>query len=374
MLFQGSIGSLVKELQSNLNLLPTRLARLFIDGIFGPLTFGRVKEFQGDNKLVPDGLVGPLTLQAILDAIAKLVNPPVPPVPPPPQPDPAVRVITDQILGTFPATNNLISQIIPPLTVIDESSFRPGDQTNEPQFRVFAPTGGRLAIFAAKKNNVERALILLLPPNGIAGQLLICVTQGFAQANEKGALDLLGWSNPLSPPFIQFVLLKHVINRWGAQTLAGKKNMGFLYIVRAKDAKELGPFTNDGAFVVQCLTEMASLTNGAFSFDKVEGMTFSSGIGEFNVFMASLAGKLNVGAVYNIDPANALAAAIPPGGVRKQFLSGQTGGPRSGFEFMPLKRWKNEPLFPTTKVFSQFEYLHNRVMPLYTLFLGIQTS
>jgi Putative peptidoglycan binding domain len=366
-LLWGSSGPLVKELQSNLNLLPTRLARLAVDGLFGPMTHGRVKEFQGDNKLLQDGIVGPITLQSILDAIAKLVTPPVPP-----QPDPAVRVVTDQILGAFPTTNNLISQIIPPLNVVDESSFRAGDQTNELRFRVVAPTVGRLAIFAAKKNNVERGVILLLPPSSAADRILICITQGFAQAS--ATLDPLGWANPLSPPFIQFVLLKHVVNRWGAQTLAGKKNMGYMYIVRAKAANELGPFANDGAFVVQCLTEMAALTNDAFSFGQAEGMTFSSGIFEFNTFIGSLAGKLNVAAVYSIDPAKATATAIPPGGVRKQFLSGQTGGPRAGFEFLPLSRWKNEPFFPTTKVFSQFQYLHNHTMPLYTLFLGIQTS
>ena len=365
----GSTGPLVKELQGNLNLLPTRQARLRQDGIFGQMTNGRVKEFQGDNNLSPDGIVGPLTFQAILDAIAKLINPTPPPTP---QPDPAVRVVTGEILGAFPTTDNLILQTIPPIGIIDESSFRPGDQNNELRFRVVGPTVGRLAIFAAKKNNVERAVILLLPPSGVATKILICITQGFGQAT--AALDPLGWSNPLSPPFVQFALLKHVVNRWGAQTLAGKKNMGFMYILRAKDPKELGPFTNDGDFVVQVLTEMAALTNNAFSFDEAEAMTFSSGIFEFNTFVGSLTGKLSVAACYNLDPAKATACALPPGGVRRQFLSGQTGGPRAGFEFMPLPRWKNEAFFQNAKTVGAFQYLHNHAMPLYTLFLGIQTS
>jgi len=39
-----------------------------IDGVYGPRTMQAVMQFQADNGLVPDGIVGPLTWAAI-DAI-----------------------------------------------------------------------------------------------------------------------------------------------------------------------------------------------------------------------------------------------------------------------------------------------------------------
>jgi hypothetical protein len=40
----------------------------------------------------------------------------------------------------------------------------------------------------------------------------------------------------------------------------------------AASGDELGPFKNDGPFVRQVLTEMASLTNQSFSFGNVEAV------------------------------------------------------------------------------------------------------
>lgn len=367
----GASGSQVRELQGFLNLLPTRLPLLATDGRFGPKTRDRVQEFQRSNHLAPDGIVGPLTMNMITDALRLLGLLPLPPA------VQAVRPINQQILGMAGGTDNLIQQIFPPIMVISSATFRPGDQRNRPGFITAAGMVGRLGIFAAQKGGVERAVILVLAPTGTPNRVNICITQGFGQASTT--LDPLGWSNPLSPPFVQFALLKHVINRWGAQTLASKKPMAFLYILRAKGTNELGPFANDGAFVRQVLTELVALTSNAFSFDHVEAFTFSSGISEFNVFSRSLAGHLNVEAVYNIDPNPAITAAAPQGAVRKQFVSGQTfrGSVPPGFEFMPEARWANEPAFPTRNTFKRppiFNYLHNHCMPLYALHLGIQLS
>ena len=57
---KGSRGDDVKTLQMALNLLP--------DGIFGPLTEEAVKEFQRKYGLVADGIVGPLTWALLPDA------------------------------------------------------------------------------------------------------------------------------------------------------------------------------------------------------------------------------------------------------------------------------------------------------------------
>jgi hypothetical protein len=367
----GSVGQSVRELQAALNqVMPDRLPLLAVDGMFGPKTQGRVKEFQQSKGLVGDGVVGALTRAAIEQALRLLGLLPVPPTPG----GQAVRPIIQAILG-MNAPGNLIPQIIPAIEVIAEGTFRAGDASNEFAFRSIPPTTGRLGIFAARKGDLERAVILLLPPTGMPDRVLICITQGFGQAAET--LEPLGWSDPLSPALINFVLLKHVINRWGAQTLASRKKMAFLYVVRAK-GKELGPFANDGAFVRQTLTELVSLTSGAFSFDSVEAFTFSSGILDFNPFVSSLDGHLNVRAVYNIDPNPATPARQPSGASRKQFK--RSPGLAAGFESMPLNRWKNESRFPVRQTFAkkgsdwQFEYLHNHCMPKYALHLGLQLS
>ena len=68
------------------------------------------------------------------------------------------------------------------------------------------------------------------------------------------------------------MLLNHVVNRWGAQTLAAqKRTLGYMQIVRSGAAGgELGGFARDAAFLRQVLTEMSDLTNGAFSFNTLE--------------------------------------------------------------------------------------------------------
>jgi peptidoglycan hydrolase-like protein with peptidoglycan-binding domain len=68
----GAVGAAVIELQKALNGLPSRLARLTADGIFGQKTRGRVVEFQGENGLDPDGVVGPLTWEKLLALIGAL--------------------------------------------------------------------------------------------------------------------------------------------------------------------------------------------------------------------------------------------------------------------------------------------------------------
>jgi len=284
----------------------------------------------------------------------------------------SVRSINQQTLG-MDGPNHLIAQIIPSIAIVNPSSFRLHDLNNRLTFSSVSPTSGRLGIFAAQKDSVQRAVILLLPSAGTPSHLMISITQRFQQAHAD--LDPLGWSNPLSAPFIKFALLKHVINRWGAQILAARDDMAFLYIVRAQ-GDELGPFAADGAFVKEVLTQLASLTGDAFSFDHVEAFTFSNGVSDFNVFIPAVSSALNIEAVYGIDPAEAVPIAQPGSAVRKQYLSGQTGGPKAGFEFLGLDSWVNEWRFPDRQTFKPpwpFNYLHNHVMPSYVLNLALAT-
>ena len=62
----GSTGPDVSEVQAALNRRPpTQLPPLKVDRIFGAKTALRVKEFQRNNSLKPDGLVGPQTLASL---------------------------------------------------------------------------------------------------------------------------------------------------------------------------------------------------------------------------------------------------------------------------------------------------------------------
>ncbi|HHW02085.1 MAG TPA: peptidoglycan-binding protein [Thermoanaerobacterales bacterium] len=56
---RGMRGDDVRELQSKLQSLGYNVGP--IDGIFGPLTEKAVKQFQKDNGLKVDGIVGPQT-------------------------------------------------------------------------------------------------------------------------------------------------------------------------------------------------------------------------------------------------------------------------------------------------------------------------
>jgi len=61
----GATGDVVRRLQRALRRLPD--LGLDVDGIFGPDTETTVIEFQQGESLAPDGVVGPLTWQALPD-------------------------------------------------------------------------------------------------------------------------------------------------------------------------------------------------------------------------------------------------------------------------------------------------------------------
>lgn len=366
----GSVGDPVRQIQTFFNLLPTRLVRLKIDGIFGNRTHGRVLEFQGTNKLSPDGIVGDQTMGLLEEILRGLGILPGPGPQPAPAPS-AVRCINTEMVG-MTGPDNLFQQVLPARMMTDMAMFRrntPGDQL---RFRPLGMDFCRLGIFAASKGTMERVVILALPKAVKADRICIAITQGFGQAAD--VLNKLGWSNPLSKPFVEFALLKHVVNRYAPQVMASRKNMGLLYILRAgQGSHELGAFAKDGDFTLQVLRELVTLTNNAFSFDAVEAFTYSSGISDFNTFIASITGKMNVAGTYNIDPAKG-AEAASGGGFRVQFLSGQTtNGSKAGFEFLPHPRWVNEALFRANER-SHFSYLHNHALPNYCLNMGIELT
>jgi peptidoglycan hydrolase-like protein with peptidoglycan-binding domain len=65
----GMSGPNVCDLQQMLNLKVAEPPLLKVDGIFGPKTKARVVKFQAGNRLVADGIVGPLTSKALVGAV-----------------------------------------------------------------------------------------------------------------------------------------------------------------------------------------------------------------------------------------------------------------------------------------------------------------
>ena len=68
---KGDKGEYVKEAQTKLYNLGYDLGRWGIDGDFGSATLAAVKEFQRDNGLTQDGVIGPMTWDKLLSATKK---------------------------------------------------------------------------------------------------------------------------------------------------------------------------------------------------------------------------------------------------------------------------------------------------------------
>jgi hypothetical protein len=61
----GMRGAAVRSLQAGLNAVFPAYSHLVCDGIFGPATWSVVNEFQKRSGLYPDGIVGPVTREAL---------------------------------------------------------------------------------------------------------------------------------------------------------------------------------------------------------------------------------------------------------------------------------------------------------------------
>lgn len=66
---QGAEGGEVTALQALINIkMPAGESKIGIDGKFGPKTLGAVQDFQNRAGLAADGIVGPLTWEALIKA------------------------------------------------------------------------------------------------------------------------------------------------------------------------------------------------------------------------------------------------------------------------------------------------------------------
>ena len=57
----------------------------------------------------------------------------------------------------------------------------------------------------------------------------------------------------------------------------------------------------------------------------------------------------------------------------RSFLSGMTGAPKPGQEFLPYARWAKHHMWAAQKA-NQFNFLHNGYLPIYCLHLGLQIA
>jgi hypothetical protein len=73
---KGSKGTVVREMQEMLDKLGYSLGICGIDGDYGTATAAAVRAFQSDNRLVTDGVCGPMTWDALEKAIGQIEQPP----------------------------------------------------------------------------------------------------------------------------------------------------------------------------------------------------------------------------------------------------------------------------------------------------------
>ena len=103
----NSIGSDIKFLQEKLNEFGSMLK---IDGIFGKLTLKAVKNFQRNNGLMVDGLVGPKTMGKLNPVVSEPETPVTPPAAPAPVTPPVDVVTTASIVNNAEAFEKGISK------------------------------------------------------------------------------------------------------------------------------------------------------------------------------------------------------------------------------------------------------------------------
>lgn len=257
--------------------------------------------------------------------------------------------------------------------VVDSASFKPG--TDEPlNFRPAPAQTVHFSVFAAKIGSVERAYILMTPATGHANKLLVVISHSFGQ--NEAYYGALGYQSPLSAPLIKDVTQRFVMERWGSQLMSASKEYALLMPVRAKGGGgtgELGPFSSQSGMGTKIIGKIQELSKNAFDISQVDVVTFSNGIGDANQFIGVGGKGLPFKRACNQDPAHGGSISAVP--QKKQYISGQTtsGAPRAGFEFLPLKRWVNEPNFLKlwTNEPSRFNYLHTWCLPHYTLYMAM---
>jgi hypothetical protein len=283
--------------------------------------------------------------------------------------DLVVRDVTKEIYGV-----EQFAYTTPTSSTVNMATFVAGDPKNVLDF---VPNAGRpvsLRLFAAKLGTVERTYWLMLPLQGSARGLMVVISHGFGQ-NDR-IYSGLGYGNPFSKPFLDDVKARFVLGRWGMQVAVARPDMGLLMPVRARGGtgggSELGPFVSQAGIGTRVIHGIATMANADFLLNNIGVVTFSSGVFDANTFVAVGGKGLPLRLLVNQDPTH--GTPIASGGMHKQYLSGYTtGGPRPGFEYMPLPRWKNDPRYAEMTARLRGEYLHTWALPTYTLAMALRS-
>jgi hypothetical protein len=249
------------------------------------------------------------------------------------------------------------------------STFRPGDPKNVFEFNpAAAGPVVELYVYAAKIGNIERTYWLMLPFGTTATSLMVVISHGFGQ--NWAYYSKLGFGNPMSKPLLVDVRDRFVLRRWGHQVATSRSSMALLMPVRsAGGGGELGPFISQGGLGAKIVASILVQADAVAALSEVNVVTFSSGIYDANTFIASGGRGLKFNLMVNQDPAGGVNIGGP---ARKQYLSGwTTGGPRSGFEFVPMPRWQKDPKLEEMKALLGREYLHTWAVPTYTLGMAL---
>jgi hypothetical protein len=276
-----------------------------------------------------------------------------------------VRDVTKEIFGVdkFPFLTG------PEPTVV-MSTFKPGDPNNAFDFNpAAAGPAVNLRVFAAKIGHIERTHWLMLPFNNRATSLMVVISHGFGQ--NWAYYSKLGYGNPMSKRFLEDVRNRFVLHRWGHQVATSRPSMALLMPVRSAAAGgELGPFISHPGLGAKIVTSILIQADAAAALREVNLVTFSNGIHDANTFIARGGRGLKFNLMVNQDPAGGANIGGP---ARKQYLSGWTAsGPRPGFEFLPMPRWRNDPKLEEMKAQLGREYLHTWAIPTYTLGMALR--
>jgi hypothetical protein len=275
-----------------------------------------------------------------------------------------VRDVTNEIFGVDQFNFRTGAE---PTVVM--SSFKPGDPNNAFDFNPAAPGPAvNLRVFAAKIGSIERTYWLMLPFNTV-NSVMVVISHGFGQ--NWAYYSKLGFGNPMSKPLLLDVRDRFVLRRWGHQVATSRPSMALLMPVRsAGGGGELGPFISQAGLGAKIVASILAQADATAALGEVNLVTFSSGIYDANTFIASGGRGLKFNLMVNQDPASGVNIGGP---ARKQYLSGwTTGGPRSGFEFLPEPRWQNDPKFEEMKAALGREYLHTWAIPEYTLGIALR--